>query len=154
MTSKARNLANLLADGAVGTSEIADGAVTSGKLGSGAAASNLGSYVTSVNGQTGAVTVSASPTTDQVLTATAGASVAAVGTYVLAGRVVNQNTTIANPGGTVAGSTLQYAQVPEVGSMSMINGTTLPGTWRCMGYLRNANVSFAYTASTLWLRIS
>jgi hypothetical protein len=32
MTSKARNLANLLADGAVGTSEIADNAITNAKI--------------------------------------------------------------------------------------------------------------------------
>jgi hypothetical protein len=42
MTSKARNLASLLADGFVGTAEIADGAVTAGKIASGAAVGNLG----------------------------------------------------------------------------------------------------------------
>lgn len=41
----------------VETADIQDGAVTAGKMATGAAASNLGSYVSQVNGQSGSVTV-------------------------------------------------------------------------------------------------
>jgi len=50
------NTNNIVA-GAVETTDIANAAVTSDKLASGAAASNLGNYVSTVNGSTGAVTV-------------------------------------------------------------------------------------------------
>ena len=171
---KARDLANLLADGAVGTSEIADGAVTSGKLASGAAAANLGGSfvssfngqtgavnytapVTSVNGQTGAVTISATPTTDQVLTATAGASEGAVGTYALLATV--NSTTVLNQGGTIAGSSLRYAGLrhrADVGGTIFLTNSTAPsGTWRCMGY-KDARVSndSGNREGTMFLRIS
>jgi hypothetical protein len=49
--------ATQIAANAVGTSEIADANVTAAKLASGAAASNLGSYVSSVDGSTGAITL-------------------------------------------------------------------------------------------------
>lgn len=57
--SNARNLANFKpsTSGQVETADIADAAVTAGKLDTGAAASNLGNYVSTVNGSTGAVTV-------------------------------------------------------------------------------------------------
>lgn len=57
--SNARNLSNFRpsASGQVETADIADAAVTAGKLDTGAAASNLGNYVSTVNGSTGAVTV-------------------------------------------------------------------------------------------------
>lgn len=60
--SNARNLARLLpnASGQVPTSNLVDASVTAQKIAAGAAASNLGSYVSSVNGSSGAVTVSAS----------------------------------------------------------------------------------------------
>lgn len=49
--------AQSITDGSVSTAKLADGAVTSAKMAAGAAASNLGTYVKTVNGQSGAVTV-------------------------------------------------------------------------------------------------
>ena len=160
---KARDLANLLADGAVGTSEIADGAITSGKLASGAAASNLGSFVSSVNGQTGAVTISATPTTAQVLAATAGASVGAVGTYAFLSAATS---TLYSAGSTAAGSNLRYAGMafddPMTGSAggnstgARASGTP-SGTWRCMGFSTNLRTNTGEaggSGATVWLRIS
>lgn len=63
MTSKARDLADLLSDGAVGTNEIANGAVTEGKLGNGAVTEGkLGNgAVTADKLAAGAVTVDKVP---------------------------------------------------------------------------------------------
>jgi len=47
---------NILQDGTVTTDDLAAGAVTSAKMAVGAAATNLGNYVSSFNGSTGAVT--------------------------------------------------------------------------------------------------
>jgi hypothetical protein len=49
--------ASALTTGTLDIARIADASVTAAKLASGAAASNLGNYVTTVNGSTGAVTV-------------------------------------------------------------------------------------------------
>ena len=49
--------ATALDNDTVETTDIKDGAVTAGKMATGAAASNLGSYVSSVNGQSGAATL-------------------------------------------------------------------------------------------------
>jgi len=92
-----------------------------------------------VTGTTGA------PTTAQVLTATAGASLAAVGTYIFA---IKPNTDTTNQGSTLAGSTLTYSNAG--GGQS--NNISV-GTWRCMGFAENWNNSMAQ-ATTLWLRIS
>ncbi len=109
--------------------------------------------VTSVNGLTGAVTVTTSaPTTAQVLTATAGASVGAVGTYATCYHTGGGGVTV-NPGATVAGSALRYAG--NGGFPVSVAGPT--GTWRCMGYISSAAAgccSTIYSNTTLWLRIS
>lgn len=49
--------AQSVTDGSISTVKLADAAVTSAKMAAGAAASNLGTYVRTVNGQSGAVTV-------------------------------------------------------------------------------------------------
>ncbi len=49
--------AQSITDGSVSTAKLADGAVTSAKMAAGAAAANLGTYVKSVNGNSGVVTV-------------------------------------------------------------------------------------------------
>lgn len=85
--------------------------------------------------------ISTTPTTAQVLTATAGASVGAVGTYAL---LFNGPATRA-PGDTLAGSSLFYA------GCDGNNATATSGTWRLMG--RNDNVSNRQSTS-VWLRIS
>jgi hypothetical protein len=53
--------ATALDNDTVETTDIKDGAVTAGKMATGAAASNLGSYVSQVNGQSGSVTVEIPP---------------------------------------------------------------------------------------------
>lgn len=50
--------AQSVTDGSISTAKLADGAVTSAKMAAGAAATNLGTYVRTVNGQSGNVTVS------------------------------------------------------------------------------------------------
>jgi len=50
---------NILQDGTVTTADLAAGAVTSAKMATGAAATNLGNYVQSFNGSTGAVSYTA-----------------------------------------------------------------------------------------------
>jgi hypothetical protein len=94
--------------------------------------------------------------TTQVLNATAGASVGAVGTYAFLVR--NSNDTALLPGGTAAGSTLVF------GSMLAENayiyntaidgrGVTIPsGTWRLMGEFTSTGSN--PTKASLWLRIS
>ena len=86
---------------------------------------------------------SSAPTTAQVLTATAAASYAAVGTYVFGKQFSGAPT---GAGGTSAGSDITPSNVAANG------GTTLSGTWRCMGLSNNPMSSTSST--TLWLRIS
>jgi hypothetical protein len=101
------------------------------------------------------------PTTDQVLTATASASVGAVGTYAM---LKVSGSTATTEGSTAAGSGLVYAGVltgyghgsSTAGSLEGAVGAAPSGTWRCMGrtgYTLTATVTVAGTA-TLWLRIS
>ena len=82
-------------------------------------------------------------TTTQVLNATAGASVGAVGTYIVAH---NTSTTNFTAGDTVAGSSLRYvntssgaAPLPYVITVNNLTGMATPsGTWRCMVGARGA----------------
>jgi hypothetical protein len=94
--------------------------------------------------------------TTNVLNATAGAGVGAVGTY--AGMSQSAGGTV-GPGATLAGSSLRYSGVSyivetpggyPVNSVSIEqNGTVPSGTWRCMG-----NSKLSATTFSLWLRIS
>lgn len=104
-----------------------------------------GSNIT-ISGGTGAVTINAAssaPTTAQVLSATAGASVGAVGTYAFCKDSTNATL---GAGNTRSGSVLQYSNANAVAS------GTPSGTWRLMGYL-NACGNVPGLVS-LWLRIS
>ena len=85
---------------------------------------------------------SSTPTTAQVLSATAGATAGGVGTYAflfydLAGILF---------GNTLAGSNLK----PSAGD-GTTQATPQAGTWRSMGYSNNAG---AGGSATLWLRIA
>jgi hypothetical protein len=91
--------------------------------------------------QTAALITGEQMTTANVLNATAGASVGAVGTYAFAGL----NSGSIATGDTVAGSSLQFANVNPT-----ISGA-LSGTWRCMGFTQSFNLA---SRITLWLRIS
>lgn len=108
--------------------------------------------VTSVNGLTGAVSLNLSPTTDQVLSATAGASAGAVGSYIFA-TLYFAGTSVAY-GATVAGSSLRPAGAAFfMGTLGTIpgNGPALAGTWRCMGACQTNG---DFTPASLFLRIS
>lgn len=82
------------------------------------------------------------PTTNDVLSAIAGASVGAVGTY-----AILQMSTPATlgPGSTTAGSGLIYSN-----TLGTATGTAPAGTWRLMGRTTNT----ATGSTSLWLRIS
>lgn len=92
-----------------------------------------------------------------VAPATAALAWGAVGTYAFLGTAttVAGSTTLANPGDTVAGSTVRalgmYAWIDSGG---VIHGTALSGTWRVMGFLRNGAASTPYEVGTLMLRIA
>jgi hypothetical protein len=141
-----------IADSNVTTAKIADGNVTVAKI----SATGTPSSSTYLRGDGSWQTISTTPTTDQVLTATAGASVGAVGTYAFLGETT---TTTTAAGATRAGSSLRYAGIRSAdtfggdtcaGSFTGIgNGGTPSGTWRAMGRALNGG----YPA-TLWLRVS
>ena len=94
--------------------------------------------VTSVNGSTGAVTVSTTPTTDQVLNATAGAAIGAVGTYAVlynnSGTDIAINATIAGSSlGLFAGNGAQNT-FERIVSQTYPFGVARTGTWRALAF--------------------
>jgi hypothetical protein len=170
--------ASQIQDGTVTTDKIANDAVTTAKIGNsqvtdakvaGIAASKITSGTVAVarlgsgtpgsgnflrgDGSWQAVPASV-PTTAQVLDATAGASVGAVGTYALLWDSVNRTN---NQGQTRAGSELIYANNSGDISDTGRSITAPSGTWQVMGvtgYVNgSANSSDAYRIS-VWLRIS
>lgn len=86
-------------------------------------------------------TISSTPTTQQVLDATAGASVGAVGTYAC----IRCDSASITPGST-ASSGLLYANT----NGDFTSSTTPSGTWRCMGQ----TINNATQRTSVWLRIS
>jgi hypothetical protein len=120
--------------------------------------------------------IETTPTTEQVLAATAGASVGAVGTYAWLWSTSGPATAA---GSTKAGSNLRYAGLaPNAGNnvngntgawpttatqvMQMRGaGGTPSGTWRAMGldgtstqFFPSYGVTYVAGGMTLWLRIS
>jgi hypothetical protein len=103
-------------------------------------------------------TAASTPTTAQVLTATAGAAVGDVGTYAY---LRPNNTTTYSAGNTLAGSSLRYQSSPSrnLGGAfisSTTDGGTPSGTWRCMGNRQGSDSDGNPSSepATLWLRIS
>jgi hypothetical protein len=84
------------------------------------------------------------PTTAQVLSATAGGTGDAVGTYAMLREL---GSATYNVGTTRPGSTLRYSNAGGEGS------STANGTWRCMGYVRAPGNSIT-TPTSIFLRIS
>jgi hypothetical protein len=109
--------------------------------------------VTSFNGSTGDVSYSApAPTTNQVLSATSGASASAVGTYASL-RTGGSGYAI---GDTRAGSQLNASSVGGNGNNAAISftlGAAQTGTWRAMGSGPGGGANGAYSVAT-WLRIA
>jgi hypothetical protein len=152
-----------VANGGIGTTTLTANNVL---LGNGTSAPQVvapgasGNVLTS-NGTTWTSTAP-SVSTASVLTATAGATIGAVGTYVFAAYTTTASVT---PGNTVAGSLLRYGndgvQVPT--SLNMNSGgstgsaTALSGTWRLMGggfYSGFGCPPLSGYILSLWLRIS
>jgi hypothetical protein len=130
-----------IADSAVTTAKIANANVTVAKL----SATGTPDSTTFLRGDGSWQAVSSTPTTAQVLTATAGASVGAVGTYALL-RNINGSST--GPGSTRPGSVLYYA------TANGTNTSVASGTWRCMGFDSYSNCTPPSQQTTVWLRIS
>ena len=99
-------------------------------------------------------TAAAAVTTTAVLSATAGATAGAVGTYawLTSTSTSFQLTTNTN----YAGSSLRFYGFYTPGSVEVVissngDGATPSGTWKCMGYVQ---ASGAGRSTTLFLRIS
>ncbi len=75
-----------------------------------------------------------------------------IGSLCLASAAVGANSTLANPGDTIAGSKLAAAGTPGSASASRHN-TALTGTWRCLGFCNNTLTGTVYV-DTLWQRIA
>jgi hypothetical protein len=106
----------------------------------------------SVSGATGAVTISSTagaPTTAQVLSATAGLTAGAVGSYAFLLYTTNPGTQ--NAGFTAAGSNLRFGSVYSTcGTFGLYVGGTPSGTWRLLGAMNNGwSDQFS-----VWVRIS
>ena len=112
------------------------------------------------NAATDTVTITAAsgaPSTADVLSATAGASYAAVGSYVMARYLPTGSTAGTLPGVTRAGSTLYPANTYSANASGYYN-QPLSGTWRVMGQTNYYNGSTqgttGSTQTSLFLRIS
>jgi hypothetical protein len=134
--------------------------LTSGTVGTARLASGTANSTTFLRGDQTWATVSTTPTTAQVLSATAGAAVGDVGTYAWLS-TTSLSTANINPGATYAGSALGYwgsliGQSPAVNYQLLASGRSFgsapAGTWRAMGFLNTDN-SNSYV-NTLFLRIS
>ncbi len=127
-----------LVDGSVTTAKIANSAVTIAKI-SATGTPGSGNFL---RGDGTWQSISVTPTTADVLNATAGASVGATGTYALLNR---DPPSALGPGSTLAGSALFYSSCE-----GQQNGSP-SGTWRLMGMIS----SLAGRGNTsVWLRIS
>jgi hypothetical protein len=94
--------------------------------------------------QTTAATAAALVTTANVLSATAGASAGAVGTYAF---LKDTNATAGRSFGSTYASTFLSPSDAGGGNVGSVSGT-----WRCMGYANQSGDPGG--SSTLWLRIS
>jgi hypothetical protein len=112
-----------------------------------------GQVLTVASGIPSWATISTTPTTDQVLTATAGLTAGAVGSYVFANRVTNSALAY---NATVAGSDLRPSgaiQFSDINAQS--SGTALAGTWRLLGNINDGSGFTLQTAiRSLFIRIS
>lgn len=141
-----------IATGAVGADELAATAVTAGTYGT---ASAIPAITVDADGRITGVTtnsVSATPTTAQVLAATAGASAGEVGAYSFLSHGSNYG--IQTTGSTRAGSQLRYSGASSGDTVFAVTGGTPAGTWRLMGYIQEGGATSTIYVPSVWLRIS
>lgn len=131
-----------LQNNAVTTAKINNAAVTIAKL----SATGTPDATNFLRGDGSWQVISTTPTTAQVLTATAGASAGAVGTYAMLQSVAGG---AVDSGNTAAGSSLRPAGRTNSSNYRQEPGRS--GTWRCMGF---GGILNAEEALTVWLRIS
>lgn len=154
-----------IADSAVTTAKIADANVTTAKVAANAVTAaklaregSSGQVLTSngAGADPSYQTISTTPTTAQVLSATAGANAGDVGSYAFFS-IPTSSTATFTQGSTYAGSSLRYSGALSTGNAgrSFISGTAPAGTWRAMGVggYRSGCCTTAFGA-TLFLRIS
>jgi hypothetical protein len=127
-----------IAAGAVVTADIADAAVTIAKL----SATGSPSSSNFLRGDGSWQTASSTPTTAQVLSATAGLTAGEVGSY---GFMLWNSASTSGPGTTRAGSGIQWTGVDSNGGF--YGGSSPSGTWRLLGYGAN-------NFGSVWIRIS
>jgi hypothetical protein len=138
-------------------SNLTTGTVATARLASGTADST-----TYLRGDQTWQTISTTPTTAQVLSATAGAAAGDVGSYMFAspnplGTAVAFGATRAGSQLNPTGGWMRYDSGAGASSLTAPLGSTQSGTWRCMGQAGTTppcGCSFTYYAATLWLRIS
>lgn len=127
-------------------SNLSSGTVATARLGSGTADST-----TFLRGDQTWATVSTTPTTSQVLNATAGAAAGDVGTYASLSPTANTAYAV---GATAAGSALRFTgPLRSTGTSANLSSTVPSGTWRCMGFITEASGAHS-SLSAVWLRIS
>jgi len=137
-------------DGTTGVDKVQPGVVTSASIPNGElpiaklATTGTASNTTFLRGDGSWQAISTTPTTADVLAATAGASYGAVGTYGLFYSVTSTNR---NPGSTVAGSGLYAAA-----AVTFNTSFSPAGTWRVMGFMANSATTGERTS--VCLRIS
>lgn len=109
--------------------------------------------------------INVNPTTAQVLAATAGLAVGAIGSYAFL-MYVGYTASVISPGTLVAGSSLRYAGVGVYtggsqggsGTYFMVGGPS--GTWRCIGpgnvglYDSESGTTSYYGTASLYVRVS
>ena len=82
-----------------------------------------------------------------------------IGSLCFAAAQLSGSATLANPGGTVSGSSLSPSCVRQsTGVVVVPDGFavtgTLSGTWRCLGYCKNDSTSNNLYVHTMWQRIA
>lgn len=164
--------ASALTTGTLDIARIADASVTATKLASGAAASNLGSYVTTVNGSTGAVTVQPTLVSGTNIKTVGGASLLGSGD-ISAGMSVDTNTSQAATNyaigqyifmvsGSGGGYALNSTRTPQIfntanrqaifqdSSNTISSGTSISGTWRVRGGFTTSGDLSTIGSSSPW----